>query len=169
MLWTDSPQFKEDFDITKSWFSQGPAPARSMQLPGKGNPRVPSPGPLRPYTPPDLSSIPHMDGTPSHNSSNLIRNNPSLPSPTTSNNTRITDEAPKDNQPNVAGPYIIGSPIDLGNIDNVDNIGLRLDPLLGRSGRGKTREHIELQETPASEFNSEGMKKSMNKEYYFVW
>ncbi|XP_014614054.1 PREDICTED: probable phospholipid-transporting ATPase IA isoform X2 [Polistes canadensis] len=132
------------------------APARSMQLPGRGNPRVPSPGPLRPYTPPDLSSIPHMDGTSPHNSSNLIRNNPSLSSPTTSNNTRITDEAPKDNQPNQStGPYIIGSPIDLGNIDNVDNIGLRLDPLLRHSGRGKTREHIELQETPGSEFNSE--------------
>ncbi|XP_015187867.1 PREDICTED: probable phospholipid-transporting ATPase IA isoform X3 [Polistes dominula] len=142
------------------------APARSMQLPGRGNPRVPSPVPLRPYTPPDLSSIPHMDGTSPHNSSNLIRNNPSLSSPTTSNNTRISDEAPKDNQPNqsAAGPYIIGSPIDLGNIDNVDNIGLRLDPLLRHSGKGKTREHIELQETPASELNSEGPIRAENGE-----
>lgn len=127
-----------------------------MQPPGRGNPRVPSPGPLRPYTPPDLSSIPHMDGTPSHNGSDLIRKNGSLSSPTTSNNTRVTDETSKDNQPNV-GPYIVGSPIDLGNIDNVDNIGLRLDPVLRRSARGRTREHIELQEaSPSSELNSEG-------------
>ncbi|XP_043668540.1 probable phospholipid-transporting ATPase IA isoform X2 [Vespula pensylvanica] len=129
------------------------APARSMPPPGRGNPRVPSPGPLRPYTPPDLSSIPHMDGTPSYNSSDLIHNNGSLSSPTASNNTR-TDETSKDNQPNV-GPYIVGSPIDLGNIDNVDNIGLRLDPVLRRNVRGRTREHIELQEAPASELNSE--------------
>ncbi|KAF7403429.1 hypothetical protein HZH68_006223 [Vespula germanica] len=124
-----------------------------MPPPGRGNPRVPSPGPLRPYTPPDLSSIPHMDGTPSYNSSDLIHNNGSLSSPTASNNTR-TDETSKDNQPNV-GPYIVGSPIDLGNIDNVDNIGLRLDPVLRRNVRGRTREHIELQEAPASELNSE--------------
>ncbi|XP_043252850.1 probable phospholipid-transporting ATPase IA isoform X4 [Colletes gigas] len=102
-----------------------------MQPTARGSPRVPSPGSLRPFTPPDLSSIPHMDGTPPQGSG--------VRSSFSSASGRGNDG--KQEQP---GPYIIGSPIDLGSIDNVDNIGLRIDPL--SSGRRRTREHIELQE-----------------------
>lgn len=111
-----------------------------MQPTARGSPRVPSPGSLRPFTPPDLSSIPHMDGTPPQNSG--VRNSFSPASG------RANDGSQEQ-----TGPYIIGSPIDLGNIDNVDNIGLRIDPLA--SGR-RTREHIELQEAGTTETNSEG-------------
>ncbi|XP_076676123.1 ATPase phospholipid transporting 8A1 isoform X6 [Andrena cerasifolii] len=104
-----------------------------MQPTARGSPRVPSPGSLRPFTPLDLSSIPHMDGTPPDGSG--VRSSPSSASG------RANDGA----QEQPAGPYIIGSPIDLGGIDNVDNIGLRIaDSLPGR--RRRTREHIELQE-----------------------
>ncbi|XP_076548667.1 ATPase phospholipid transporting 8A1 isoform X5 [Osmia lignaria lignaria] len=115
------------------------APLHSMQPTARGSPRVPSPGSLRPFTPPDLSSIPHMDGTPPQNSG--VRNSFSPASG------RANDGSQEQ-----TGPYIIGSPIDLGDIDNVDNIGLRIDPLA--SGR-RTREHIELQEAGGTETNSE--------------
>ena len=100
-------------------------------------PRVPSPGALRPYTPSDLSSIPHMDGTPLTNQT---------PRNSTSNGS--TENATD------SGPYIVGSPIDLGNIDNIDNIGITLRPL--RGSRRRTREHIELQETGQSNPELEG-------------
>lgn len=129
------------------------APAQSMQPFARGNPRVPSPGPLRPFTPPDLSSIPHMDGTPLHSNNvsnngndNDVRNNVSPAS------NRANDGAQQES----AGPFIIGSPIDLGDIDNVDNIGLRLDPVTRSSSRRRAREHIELQETGSPESTSEG-------------
>jgi len=120
------------------------APAQSMQPTARGNPRVPSPGPLRPFTPPDLSSIPHMDGTPTaHNDSNA-RNGASA-----TGNAKISDESvPQEH----TGPFIIGSPIDLGDIDNVDNIGIRLDPVVRNR---RAREHIELQETGLSECDGE--------------
>ncbi|XP_050457015.1 probable phospholipid-transporting ATPase IA isoform X6 [Cataglyphis hispanica] len=128
------------------------APAQSMQPIARGNPRVPSPGPLRPFTPPDLSSIPHMDGTPLHNNNvsnngndNDVRNNASPAS------NRANDGAQQES----AGPFIIGSPIDLGDIDNVDNIGLRVDPVTRSSSRRRAREHIELQETGSPESTSE--------------
>lgn len=101
----------------------------------------PSPdGPLRPFTPPDLSTIPHMDessvqlGDRSHNSEDLAQLPP----------VGFEDAAP--------GPYIVGSPIDLGGIDNVDSINLRLGPLHKRSTRRKHRapgepQHIELRES----------------------
>ncbi|XP_071642117.1 probable phospholipid-transporting ATPase IA isoform X6 [Temnothorax longispinosus] len=117
------------------------APAQSMQ-PARRNPRVPSPEPLRPFTPPDLSSIPHMDGTPLHNGSgnnNGGNGNSGNASPAVN---RANDGAQQES----TGPFIVGSPIDLGDIDNVDNIGLRLDPVR-RSSRRRAREHIELQET----------------------
>nr|XP_012138292.1 PREDICTED: probable phospholipid-transporting ATPase IA isoform X4 [Megachile rotundata] len=123
---------------TKTASNNGKAPLHSMQPTARGSPRVPSPGALRPFTPPDLSSIPHMDGTPSQNS---VRNNFS-PAPVRAN----------DGHHEQTGPYIIGSPIDLGSIDNVDNIGLRIDPLA--SGR-RNREHIELQEAAIGETTSE--------------
>lgn len=115
-----------------------------MQSIARGNPRVPSPGSLRPFTPPDLSSIPHMDGTPPQGSG--VRSNSSF------NSGRANDGT----QEQSTGPYIIGSPIDLGNIDNVDNIGLRIaNPLASESRR--TCEHIELQEAAAlPESTSEG-------------
>ncbi|XP_071561115.1 probable phospholipid-transporting ATPase IA isoform X5 [Temnothorax nylanderi] len=117
------------------------APAQSMQ-PARRNPRVPSPEPLRPFTPPDLSSIPHMDGTPLHNGSgnnNGGNGNSGNASPAVN---RANDGAQQES----TGPFIVGSPIDLGDIDNVDNIGFRLDPVR-RSSRRRAREHIELQET----------------------
>ncbi|KAL0115363.1 hypothetical protein PUN28_010712 [Cardiocondyla obscurior] len=104
--------------------------------PARRNPRVPSPGPLRPFTPPDLSSIPHMDDTSLHNGNDNYSN----ASPAAS---RANDGL----QQEQTGPFIVGSPIDLGDIDNVDNIGLRLDPITRSSSRRRTREHIELQET----------------------
>ncbi|KOC64948.1 putative phospholipid-transporting ATPase IA [Habropoda laboriosa] len=113
-----------------------------MQPTARGNPRVPSPGSLRPFTPPDLSSIPHMDGTSPQ--SGGVHNSSSSTS----------GRANNDGAQEQTGPYIIGSPIDLGNIDNVDNIGLRIDPLA--SGRRRTREHIELQEAGGPERSSEG-------------
>lgn len=112
-----------------------------MQPTARGSPRVPSPGSLRPFTPPDLSSIPHMDDTPPQGSG--IRSNSSS-----------TSGRGNDGRQEQSGPYIIGSPIDLGGIDNVDNIGLRINPL--SSGRGRTREHIELQEAGLAESSSEG-------------
>lgn len=121
------------------------APAQSMQ-PTRRNPRVPSPGPLRPFTPPDLSSIPHMDDTPLHNGSNGNGSNASIAV------NRTNDDA----QQEPTGPFIIGSPINLGDIDNVDNIGFRLDPITrGSSRRGRTREHIELQETGSPDSDGE--------------
>lgn len=116
-----------------------------MQPSARGNPQVPSPGLLRPFTPPDLSSIPHMDSTPPQNSG--VRNSSS--SITGRTNDGIQEQS---------GPYIIGSPIDLGNIDNVDNIGLHIDSLA--TGHRRTREHIELQEAGAHETSSEGKMSS---------
>lgn len=43
------------------------------------------------------------------------------------------------------GPYIVGSQIDLGTIDNVDSIGHQVGSIINR--RRRTREHIELQES----------------------
>ncbi|XP_051154050.1 probable phospholipid-transporting ATPase IA isoform X2 [Leptopilina boulardi] len=84
-----------------------------MQPSSKGNPRVPlNQITTTPYTPSDLSTIPHMDGSPSSSPRNNLNNsNP--------------------------GPYIVGSPIDLSVIDNVDNVQIRLD---------SKRENIELEE-----------------------
>lgn len=112
-----------------------------MQPTVRGSPQVLSPGLLRPFTPPDLSSIPHMDGTPPQSSG--VRNSSSSVSGRANDGTQEQ-----------SGPYIIGSPIDLSNIDNVDNIGLRIDPL--PSGRRRTREHIELQEAAVLETSSGG-------------
>ncbi|XP_011147938.1 probable phospholipid-transporting ATPase IA isoform X5 [Harpegnathos saltator] len=132
------------------------APAQSMQPTARGNPRLPSPGPLRPFTPPDLSSIPHMDGTPLHNSNDSNGNNNN--NNNNNNNAHNSGASPASNRANdgaqePTGPFIIGSPIDLGDIDNVDNIGLRLDPAV--RGRRRTREHIELRETDLPESTSE--------------
>ncbi|XP_016843759.1 probable phospholipid-transporting ATPase IA isoform X4 [Nasonia vitripennis] len=119
------------------------APAPEMQSSSRGSAagqRQPqSPGPMRPFTPPDLSSIPHMDeasqqlGDRSHNGETT---------------TQAAEEQP------TSGPYIVGSPIDLGAIDNVDSINLRLGPLQRRSTKRKNRsaaageqQHIELQES----------------------
>ncbi|XP_043604828.1 probable phospholipid-transporting ATPase IA isoform X2 [Bombus pyrosoma] len=113
-----------------------------MQPTARGSPQVPSPGLLRPFTPPDLSSIPHMDGTPPQSSG--VRNSSSSVSGQTN-----------DGAQEQSGPYIIGSPIDLGNIDNVDNIGLRIDSLTTGIGSRRTREHIELREAGVHETNSE--------------
>ncbi|KAL0115360.1 hypothetical protein PUN28_010712 [Cardiocondyla obscurior] len=121
--------------VIRSHAEETHAPAQSMQ-PARRNPRVPSPGPLRPFTPPDLSSIPHMDDTSLHNGNDNYSN----ASPAAS---RANDGL----QQEQTGPFIVGSPIDLGDIDNVDNIGLRLDPITRSSSRRRTREHIELQET----------------------
>ncbi|XP_033302134.1 uncharacterized protein LOC117206693 [Bombus bifarius] len=118
------------------------APLRSMQPTARGSPQVPSSGLLRPFTPPDLSSIPHMDGTPPQNSG--VRNSSSSVSGQTN-----------DGAQQQSGPYIIGSPIDLGNIDNVDNIGLRIDSLTTGIESRRTREHIELQEAGVHERSSE--------------
>ncbi|XP_066589632.1 probable phospholipid-transporting ATPase IA isoform X4 [Prorops nasuta] len=96
---------------------------------------IPSPVPLRPFTPPDLSSIPHMDDSP------------------TAEQTAESCNAQEVVESTESGPYIVGSPIDLGDIDNVDNIGIRLDNLA--RGRSRTREHIELQETDPSDINSQ--------------
>lgn len=111
--------------------SRGSAAGR--QAPGPGQ-QPQSPGPMRPFTPPDLSSIPHMDeasqqlGDRSHNGETTTQ----IEQPT-------------------SGPYIVGSPIDLGAIDNVDSINLRLGPLQRRSTKRKNRtaeqQHIELQES----------------------
>ncbi|KAK9305516.1 hypothetical protein QLX08_003517 [Tetragonisca angustula] len=111
-----------------------------MQPTTRGSPQVPIPGSLRPFTPPDLSSIPHMDGTPPQSSGGR-------------NSSSSVSGRANDGVPEQSGPYIIGSPIDLGNIDNVDNIGLRIDPL--PSGRRRGREHIELQEAGVHETTSE--------------
>ncbi|XP_071863932.1 ATPase phospholipid transporting 8A1 isoform X3 [Bombus fervidus] len=118
------------------------APLRSMQPTARGSPQVPSPGSLRPFTPPDLSSIPHMDGTLPQSSG--VRNSSSSVSGQTN-----------DGAQEQSGPYIIGSPIDLGNIDNVDNIGLRIDSLTTGIGSRRTREHIELREAGVHETSSE--------------
>ncbi|XP_024939743.1 probable phospholipid-transporting ATPase IA isoform X3 [Cephus cinctus] len=113
-----------------------------MQPSPRADPRVPNTGPLRPFTPPDLPSIPHMDGTPLQN--NLHNENSSQDGPVSGEpEEQVTDSI------EAIGPYIIGSPIDLGDIDNVDNIGARLQRL--NRGRRRTREHIELQETEPGE------------------
>jgi len=74
----------------------------------------------------------------------------SLHNGTSNNNDNASPAANRANdgaQQESTGPFIIGSPIDLGDIDNVDNIGLRLDPITRGSSKRRTREHIELQET----------------------
>lgn len=100
-----------------------------MQPSSKGNPRVPNSSPLRPFTPPDLHSIPHMDGSP-------------LPSP--------RNKTASENSQN-PGPYIVGSPIDLGEIDNVDNISLSLSLQNPRN----PLEKIKNQETEIAQLRSE--------------
>ncbi|XP_044018116.1 probable phospholipid-transporting ATPase IA isoform X3 [Aphidius gifuensis] len=97
----------------------------------RGNPRISTQEPLRPFTPPDLSSIPHMDGTPTNVNHNV-----------TTNGTIET-----------TGPYIVGSQIDLGTIDNIDSIGQQVGSIINR--RRKTREHIELQESEITVDRSE--------------
>jgi hypothetical protein len=91
-----------------------------------------------------------MDGTPtSHNNDSNARNGAS---PSATGNAKASDEnVPQEH----TGPFIIGSPIDLGDIDNVDNIGIRLDPVV-RSGSRCAREHIELQETGLPECDPSG-------------
>lgn len=69
----------------------------------------------------------------------------------TSNAKANDDDAPQEH----TGPFIIGSPIDLGAIDNVDNIGIRLEPFARVSSRRRAREHIELQETGLPESDGE--------------
>ncbi|XP_014226342.2 probable phospholipid-transporting ATPase IA isoform X2 [Trichogramma pretiosum] len=104
--------------------------------------------PLRPFTPSDLSSIPHMDeatlqplgerGGPS-----ALREDGGGGG---GGGGAGTGDTAQD-----GGPYILGSPIDLGAIDNVDSINLRL---------GSARQqHIELQETarsPRTRFSGTG-------------
>lgn len=127
--------------INELYEFQVPAPSmkpstRRGSAPVRG---VPSPVALRPFTPPDLSSIPHMDGT---------------PTPNHSNNHNATSNGTADSQD--TGPYIVGSPIDLGNIDNVDNIGIRIGSIT-RGRRRRTREHIELQESETPESEAPGL------------
>ncbi|XP_034952573.1 probable phospholipid-transporting ATPase IA isoform X2 [Chelonus insularis] len=113
-----------------------------MQTSSRGNTRVSNSGP---FTPPDLSSIPHMDGTVTPNQTNSINS-------ITSEDVPVTADGVVDSD---SGPYIVGSPIDLSNIDNVDNISLRIGSIRGiiRGGgkegkrRRRTREHIELEES----------------------
>lgn len=86
-----------------------------------------------------------MDGTPLHNGNG--------------NGDNVSPAANRANdglQQEPIGPFIFGSPIDLGDIDNVDNIGLRLDPVTRSSSRRRRREHIELQETGSPDSISEG-------------
>jgi len=85
-----------------------------------------------------------MDDTSLHNGSS---NNNDNASPAAN---RANDGA----QQEPTGPFIIGSPIDLGDLANVDNIGLRLDPDTRGSSRRRRREHIELQATGSP--NSDG-------------
>ncbi|KAH0549892.1 hypothetical protein KQX54_015585 [Cotesia glomerata] len=116
-------------------------PVHSMQQTPRSDVRVPSLDSSHPFTPSDLSSIPHMDESPTP----------------TSNQTNNQNSTAADNTTDVtlnSGPYIVGSPIDLGNIDNVDNIGLQVGSI--RRGRGRTREHIELQETGSPESELSG-------------
>ncbi|CAD6243159.1 GSCOCG00009668001-RA-CDS [Cotesia congregata] len=123
-----------EFDLLK-------LPVHSMQQTPRSDVRVPSLDSSHPFTPSDLSSIPHMDESPTP----------------TSNQTNNQNSTAADNTTDVtlnSGPYIVGSPIDLGNIDNVDNIGLQVGSI--RRGRGRTREHIELQETGSPESELSG-------------
>lgn len=84
-----------------------------------------------------------MDDTPLHNGNGNGNASPAA--------NRANDGAQQDS----TGPFIIGSPIDLGDIDNVDNIGFRLDPVMRGSSRRRTREHIELQETGSPDSDGE--------------
>lgn len=88
-----------------------------------------SPGPIRPFTPPDLSSIPNMDGTPLQ----LMG----------------TSGASNSNNNGLPGPYIVGSPIDLGQIDNVDNMGSHMQDFVPTWCGKRMDDHIELKETGA--------------------
>jgi len=93
-----------------------------------------------------------MDGTPTpHTNDSNARNGAS---PSAMGNAK--ESVPQEH----TGPFIIGSPIDLGDIDNVDNIGIRLDPAV-RSRRA--REHIELQETSLPECNGELISELINR------
>ena len=97
---------------------------------------------MRPFTPPDLSSIPHMDEATEQPLGE--RGGP-------------TSSSRSNEQTDGSGLYIVGSPIDLGTIDNVDSINLRL----GSVRLSSTPQHIELQETasgdrsPTIRFSSE--------------
>lgn len=114
-----------------------------MQSSSRGNPQDgSSPGPTRAFAPPDLASIPHMDDT--SLTSNENQNDVQQNAPTTS-----SDQEP--------GPYIVGSPIDLGQIDNVDSIGFHMRSSSVRRSRFKNREHIELQEADDAETTSQRM------------
>ncbi|XP_048511424.1 probable phospholipid-transporting ATPase IA isoform X3 [Athalia rosae] len=110
------------------------APVRRPPMPSTADPNAQgasgSPNPTRPYTPPDLSSIPNMDGTPMR--------------PTGANN------ASNPMNDRLAGPYIVGSPIDLGQIDNVDNMGSHLQDLVPPWCGKRNDDHIELRETGAA-------------------
>ncbi|XP_043476989.1 probable phospholipid-transporting ATPase IA [Leptopilina heterotoma] len=96
-----------------------------MQSTPKGNHRVPHQEPISPYTPPDLAAIPHMDGSPSASPRNNLNNK-------------------------TTGPYIIGSPIDLSEIDNVDNVQIRLDPRNNLENQ-ESGEIVELSTRPLEE------------------
>ncbi|XP_046487089.1 probable phospholipid-transporting ATPase IA isoform X4 [Neodiprion pinetum] len=112
------------------------APVRRTQMPSgvdsrsqRATENIHSP---RPFTPPDLSSIPNMDGTPHQ--------------PLSTNNALDSN----DNN-GLPGPYIVGSPIDLGQIDNVDNIGSHLQDFAPPwCGKRTNDDHIELRETGTS-------------------
>ncbi|XP_011498077.1 PREDICTED: probable phospholipid-transporting ATPase IA [Ceratosolen solmsi marchali] len=69
------------------------------------------------------------------------------------------DEELSQRQEAELGPYIIGSPINLGNIDNVDSrIKLRLGSLRRASTRSKNQQqHIELQEMMINRLSSENI------------
>lgn len=95
-----------------------------------------SPDSIRPYTPPNLSSIPNMDGTPSQ--------------PVGASNVSGS------NNPDSSGPYIIGSPIDLGEIDNVDNIGSRMQDFTPAWAGKRINDHIELKETGTAAMGDAG-------------
>jgi len=85
-----------------------------------------------------------MDGTPLHNGNG------------NDNSENVANRANDGAHQEPTGPFIIGSPINLGDIDNVDNIGLRLsNPISRGSSRRRTREHIELQETGSPDFDGE--------------
>ncbi|KAJ8667377.1 hypothetical protein QAD02_009039 [Eretmocerus hayati] len=115
---------------------------------------------LRPFTPPDLSSIPHMD-----EATILQLGERSLHSGTDDERPNIsTTAATVDSNPTTAaGPYILGSKIDLGDIDNVDSIRLRLGGPGNRGSIGSRRsstsrrvqrlsQHFELHDqSPGSE------------------
>ncbi|XP_058806464.1 probable phospholipid-transporting ATPase IA isoform X3 [Phymastichus coffea] len=112
------------------------APAPEMQPSSRGIDVAGGANGGGPFTPPDLSSIPHMD-------------------------------EPQQPQLGERGPYIVGSPINLGDIDNVDSLGFATAVARtsstassrrkrGGGGGGSDQQHIELRETDPSPTNCAG-------------